>query len=298
MHRQGCQIMHPFRVFSVLLVLVAPAMQHQLREMSLVPVFPFDVEVALLFPRPNETYRAIYPFPIVFAISSAVRAWPYGLFVRWYLTSLDSYPYQQGDFGDLNDTSFAGVTSGFMDPAVDPYYAIAGSGIVSSLNASQWELHWQIDMLQYCSYDLWDGHRLAYGTFNFSVASNGSLPTITTDSCPVNHASFRVLDAMLTPDEVPTDYRYSNTCVVVESQRRSSCNVSVGPELEQDVAAKMLNISGCSANATWPDPENITGYLMCGNRDGVEDEGVMSMRISRLVIWAGLGACALSFLFL
>ncbi|KAF9765095.1 hypothetical protein IL306_002683 [Fusarium sp. DS 682] len=49
------------------------------------PPFPIDLGVSLIFPRPNETYRPVYTFPIVFTLTGAAKAWPYGFKLQWRL---------------------------------------------------------------------------------------------------------------------------------------------------------------------------------------------------------------------
>ncbi|RBA17394.1 hypothetical protein FPRO05_02118 [Fusarium proliferatum] len=40
--------------------------------------FPIGLGVNLIFPRLNETYRPVYPFPIASALTGPAKAWPYG----------------------------------------------------------------------------------------------------------------------------------------------------------------------------------------------------------------------------
>jgi hypothetical protein len=35
-------------------------------------------QLDILFPRPNETYKRVYPFPVVFALHNPAALWPYG----------------------------------------------------------------------------------------------------------------------------------------------------------------------------------------------------------------------------
>ena len=41
--------------------------------------YPVDVEFDLIFPRPGNTYKRIYPFPIICGIRNAAAIWPFQL---------------------------------------------------------------------------------------------------------------------------------------------------------------------------------------------------------------------------
>ncbi|KAG4288710.1 hypothetical protein FPRO06_03532 [Fusarium proliferatum] len=49
------------------------------------PPFPIGLGVSLIFPRLNETYRPVFPFPIAFALTGPAKAWPYGFKLQWRL---------------------------------------------------------------------------------------------------------------------------------------------------------------------------------------------------------------------
>ncbi|KAF6814112.1 hypothetical protein CPLU01_14471 [Colletotrichum plurivorum] len=58
---------------------------------------PADVEVDLVFPKANETYKLIWPFPIIYAIRNAFQLWQENYEVARFSVSwqVSGFPYQE-----------------------------------------------------------------------------------------------------------------------------------------------------------------------------------------------------------
>lgn len=232
--------------------------------------FQFDLGVNLVFPRPNETYRPVYPFPVVFAITGAAEAWPYQFNFRWSLEGNHSWPIRVDDRPLVSDkfpekTTF---TKGQLEPAAEPYYFITGTDIIVNSTSTEWLLIWRLQIAQECE----PGEYGSYGKvgqITFSTSPNGSLPSMsatTGKSCPFEALNLRFLDNGTTPEDV-TKYFYSNSCVVVTDQEGSGdpCKIDTGPRLKSLVAAKMLETASCPSNQLWPDEENLLGPESCSS---------------------------------
>ncbi|KAF4948858.1 hypothetical protein FGADI_9348 [Fusarium gaditjirri] len=228
------------------------------------PPFPIDLGVSLIFPRPNETYRPIYPFPIVFALTGAAKAWPYGFKLQWRLERNWTTPIKKEDvpvvYGSAPDWLYS---SGSLDPATEPYFVINATDIISNTSYTEWELGWSLSVLQECSPGT--ERYWKYGSINFSISSSGSLPSYKPKGpCALEIQNTRFLDNRTTPKEVAGDRR-SESCVVVtdEEGQGDPCSIDTGSELEAMVEAEMLRYAKCPDNQSWPDEENLLGPDSC-----------------------------------
>jgi len=230
------------------------------------PPFPIDLGVSLIFPRPNETYRPVYPFPIVFAFTGATKAWPYGFRLSWSIegnwsspTKIEDLPYDQAYFPER------GYSSGSLKPADEPYYSINGTDRIMNTTSTLWRFGWSLSVLQECSpsnegYSYWKT-----GYFNFSISPNGSLPSFEPKgACPLEIHHLRFLDNRTTPMNV-TEGRFSERCVVVTDVEGEGdpCSIDTGSELEAMVEAEMLRYAECPKNQSWPDEDNLLGPDSC-----------------------------------
>ncbi|RSL63084.1 hypothetical protein CEP54_005416 [Fusarium duplospermum] len=264
--------------------------------------FPIDLQVNLVFPRLNETYRPVYPFPIVFAITGAAEAWPYEFSFSWWMEGNHSYPIQIDDLplasGELPEKTF--FTEGNLEPAVEPYYFIDGKGLVANSTSTEWQLGWEFWISQECE----PGEHGSYSKRGeigwFSTSPNGSLPSMaatTEKSCPLEIMHLRFLENKTTPEDVK-EWRFSNSCVVVTDQEGSGdpCKIDTGHELDSLVAAKMLEVASCPTNQSWPDEQNLRGPESCGflYPKPAEEDAANILSQSR-AFWVALGAIVFGF---
>ncbi|KAL6365292.1 hypothetical protein LRP88_01279 [Fusarium phalaenopsidis] len=261
--------------------------------------FPFDLGVNLVFPRPNETYRPVYPFPVVFAITGAAEAWPYQFNFRWSLEGNHSWPIRVDDRPLVSDkfpekTTF---TRGQLEPAAEPYYYITGTDLVVNSTSTEWLLIWRLQIAQECE----PGEYGSYGKvgqITFSTSPNGSLPSMSATSgkpCPFEALHLRFLENGTTPEDVKR-YRYSNSCVVVTDQEGSGdpCKIDTGSKLKSLVTAKMLETASCPVNQSWPDEENLRGPESCSflYPEPAEEDAANTLSHS-MAFWAAVGTFAL-----
>lgn len=160
------------------------------------PPFPIDLGVSLIFPQPNETYRPVYPFPIVFALTGATKA---GFKLQWRLEGNWTTPIKKEDvpivYGSAPDWLYS---SGSLDPATEPYFVINATGIMGNTSYTEWELGWSLSVLQECSPG--PERYWKYGSINFSTSSSGLLPNYKPKGpCPLEIQHTRFLDNRTTP---------------------------------------------------------------------------------------------------
>ncbi|KAF5570415.1 hypothetical protein FPHYL_1251 [Fusarium phyllophilum] len=230
------------------------------------PPFPIDLGVSLIFPRPYETYRSVYPFLIVFAFTGAAKAWPYGFRFSWSVEGnwssgikVEDLPYNKAYFLER------GYSSGSLKPADEPYHSIIGTEMIMNTSSTTWELGWSLSVLQECSpeeggYSYWKT-----GYLNFSISPDSSLPSYKPkNACPLEIHHLRFLDNRTTPKSV-TEGRVSERCVVVTDQEGEGgpCSIDTGQELATMVRAEMLKYAGCPDNQSWPDEKNLIGPQSC-----------------------------------
>ncbi|EXA01835.1 hypothetical protein NW765_003432 [Fusarium oxysporum] len=228
------------------------------------PPFPIDLGVSLIFPQPNETYRPVYPFPIVFALTGATKAWPYGFKLQWRLEGNWTTPIKKEDvpivYGSAPDWLYS---SGSLDPATEPYFVINATGIMGNTSYTEWELGWSLSVLQECSPG--PERYWKYGSINFSTSSSGLPPNYKPKGrCPLEIQHTRFLDNRTTPKGVTGDRR-SESCVVVTDQEGEGdpCSIDTGHELATMVRAEMLRYAECPDNQSWPDEKNLLGPDSC-----------------------------------
>lgn len=113
---------------------------------------PQRLSAHLVFPR-NSTYRAAYPFPIVFALANPAAFWPFDFQFRWRLEAWDP---------ELNRTRM--TTGGFEGLAHrqaaldapgaaprDPLLVINSTGILVGLTGTHATLSWSMGYSRNCS---------------------------------------------------------------------------------------------------------------------------------------------------
>ncbi|EXK32524.1 hypothetical protein FOMG_12693 [Fusarium oxysporum f. sp. melonis 26406] len=201
------------------------------------PPFPIDLGVSLIFPQPNETYRPVYPFPIVFALTGATKA---GFKLQWRLEGNWTTPIKKEDvpivYGSAPDWLYS---SGSLDPATEPYFVINATGIMGNTSYTEWELGWSLSVLQECSPG--PERYWKYGSINFSTSSSALLPNYRPKGpCPLEIQHTRFLDNRTTPKGIDT-----------------------GHELATMVRAEMLRYAECPDNQSWPDEKNLLGPDSC-----------------------------------
>lgn len=138
--------------------------------------FPANIEIDIIFPR-NETYAAVAPFPIVFAIQNAKAAWDFGFHFDWELSNESGLQDSGGLFAE-NTTQFP------SDPYIFINYTLGledwGS---SAADLRSWNLSWTFSFYGNCtdtadSWELQTGVTNSAGTMQFSSVAGGASPDI------------------------------------------------------------------------------------------------------------------------
>jgi len=220
------------------------------------PTYPVDVEVDIIFPRPGETYKRIYPFPVVYVVRNAAAIWPFEFSFNWMIRSNGLF-----DSGDLppyeGQESTQLRTSGKLPDGQDPFYAItAVHEVVNATEAEVVQFIWSFDIYANCTIPpsnakpdvLGAGFYSINNAFSFNLSDDGELPDFSAgDRCPDALHAVRL-------SAVSDD----GGCVMVEDGgvEPDPCQIKQREDLGTVVAEKMLSAIRCDEERQWPD-ENL-----------------------------------------
>jgi hypothetical protein len=238
---------------------------------------PTTLERDLVFPRENETYLRIYPFPLVFAVQEAKNVWPYGLRVRWTLFGwTPDGPNSTTDIGGMPEAPRR--TQGEYPRGDDnALYIVNATGALMNNSLPNWTLHWGFNFDSSC-YTPPVEPRISYvreGKVSFFVTNDttiGKLPDIALKegSCPRPLGTMRFDSqsfhgnclAPLLPDADP---------------KPDPCRVVADESLAAQVTRTMLEEASCPS-ATWPDPTGLLGYCPWYMRNETSQEPSISAK--------------------
>lgn len=204
---------------------------------------PRLLEVDVVFPR-NDTYRPIFPFPIVVAVRGAPATVHHGLDVLL----------------DLGPVGMAGRPVGRLDlepddlvMATDPYYIIDEDIHLINSTSPHWQLHWRFLLDPNCTATPDDptaqnNYTEFEGSIHFTLGDEGKLPDIVSsdNSCPAPIASFNVTDmGSYVPRNGP------NSCLELVDKRPDPCAVKGTASLASKVKSRMERLL-CKGEA-WPE---------------------------------------------
>lgn len=239
--------------------------------------FPATLEVDLIFPRMNETYPRVYPFPVVFAIQGASAAWPHELSFSWDAFDADRTRHVSGMLPDFSkggnasspDLAMVPWTQGDLPEGNDPPYVIAGIDLIANSSSSAFSMTWSALFRRDCTAE------------GVETGTGGSKPDI------VGSVQWRIADDAPKLSIVPADgscpqTRTPNTlglagaaegdatCVMLEDGARlrpepQPCAVKASPELASRVTQSMLATSRCTG-VSWPD-ERLVGRCEISSKD-------------------------------
>lgn len=235
--------------------------------------FPATLEVDLIFPRNNEGYSRIYPFPFVFAIQGAAAAWPHEFSFTWEAFDGDRSHHDLGaqpDFsGAGNKSSSMAIkqyTSGNLPEGNDPLYVIAGTDLIVNSPSSYFSMTWSADFHQNCSTNGTKSDPASFtrpritGLVRFTISDlDPELHIAPPDgSCPRPNDTKvdtpNTLGLAGFADDEPT-------CIILDEDnlrpKPDPCAVKGSPELASRVTQSMIATSRCTG-VSWPD-EKLTG---------------------------------------
>lgn len=247
--------------------------------------FPATLEVDLIFPRMNETYPRVYPFPVVFAIQGALAAWPHEFSFSWDVFDSDRTSHVSGmlpDFSkDGNDSSSSTAepwTKGDLPEGNDPLYVIAGIDLFALSSSANFSMTWSALFRRNCTAD---GVETATGGTKPDII--GSVQwTISDDApelsiVPVDKSCPRPEDTMTRTDNtlgLAGAAEGDPTCIVLDDAnlrpKPDPCAVRASPELASRVTQSMLATSRCTG-VSWPD-DKVVGRCEINSSDDDDDD--------------------------
>lgn len=169
---------------------------------------PTTLQLDLVYPRPNEAHRIVYPFPIVFAIHGAKNLWPYHLKIRWSLVYEENPNHGEvvdgGAFNDNDTFASPQWTEGdYPSGDEDPFYYISWARAIGRSDSAQYRLSWFITLPANCTEEdtspsdidsyppdyeqPWSPY--IHGSANFSVSNDAPLDLVR-DSCLLVNETF------------------------------------------------------------------------------------------------------------
>lgn len=210
---------------------------------------PRLVEVDLIFPR-NDTYRPVFPFPLVVAVRGAAAALKHGLLVQLFVgTSTRSMDLS----GSLEPKDFLEL------PSADPYYWILLDWHIINSTSPHWRFDWSLSLDPNCTATpdkpmAQNNYTSLDGSVYFTIDKQGKLPDIvpSVDSCPLPIASFN----MTCPGSGYVPYRGPDNCFAYIDQLPDPCPVKATPSLESKVTMQAALCEG----QDWP---NNTQKFFC-----------------------------------
>ncbi|OAA44205.1 hypothetical protein NOR_03933 [Metarhizium rileyi] len=224
-------------------------------------------EVDLVFPRANETYQRVYPFPIVFAIQNPAPVWPHNFQLFWQTGSVVDDEPPRFDCNRLPARGAELWTSG----------SYKGTGLLNKIYAAEvymnntiekWYLAWHITMIRNCTDDR-NGVALsprrpeAEGKIYFTFNRDGKLPDIVqakeSAACPLPVWTVNivdVLDSHVARNQSQYGDKTNSMCPVFDVRdphpSPRPCEAKPTEELARNVSREMLSTAKCAGVHSWP----------------------------------------------
>ncbi|KAF9871457.1 hypothetical protein CkaCkLH20_11104 [Colletotrichum karsti] len=252
-----------------------------------------QIEVDLIFPQPNKTYKPIYPFPVVFAIRNASQLWlPHGQALPFQLSwSVTGYT-RHGPNGTIDDRKAFGEQlwtskdTDAPDPENDTVIFVDAPRNLADKTQRDFWLHYHAILLETCGADtaVGKGEDVRFAdVVSFSVdPDNGEIPDFedTMMTCPTFIGSYAIEDT-------------SKNCAAMAPNASVPAPDPCGIRGERGdlaawVRAKMLQRASCE-NGTWPDRGGTLAPGVCNeveSRGAKVFGGEMSGRSAGLVVLA------------
>jgi hypothetical protein len=239
------------------------------------------VRVDAVFPRNNTVYQPLYPFPIVFAIHNFDKVWNSQPSIVWWLYRLDG-DRLPGDTkpSAIDNGEIAWDNSRLQDTWAPPpsmFLAINYTKHLQDAVPSRHSLR-----IQYNVGKLDCPPRLLFDEIFFSITNittSDTMPDVKSFSgCPRPLGNFDV--------GIPPESNWTCSTTPVAEVSKLPCLFSGDQRTFDDVANKMVNVSGC-LGATWPGGPNTTlprGGIACKSGVPVKPSEGSQMRYSSAAI--------------
>ncbi|KID86083.1 hypothetical protein MGU_06775 [Metarhizium guizhouense ARSEF 977] len=223
-------------------------------------------EIDLVFPRANETYQRVYPFPIVFAIQNPAPVWPHNFQLFWQTGSVGEEPSRF----DCDRLPLRGAdlwTSGnYSGPQT--MTKIYSAGVYINSTVEQWYLAWHMTMLRNCTQGnnrvtLAPKRPVAEGKIFFNVSRGGKPPDVfqgnESTACPLPLWTVNIVDRV-DSHAARNQSQYGDStntmCPVFDPDdahpRPEPCQAKATEELARNVTREMLSTAKCANLHSWP----------------------------------------------
>ncbi|KAI9367407.1 hypothetical protein BJX61DRAFT_547510 [Aspergillus egyptiacus] len=249
----------------------------------LTPAAAETVELDLVFPR-NETYRPIYPFPIVFALRNPAALWPFDFTLtaklEWWSheenrTASTSAGFDQLGHFPNSDSGAYDHSPVYPDDLGDPLFIINSSIAVADIRQDTTAaISWDFGLQRNCTADRF------LGRVELSFASDGVLPSFANDvdeeQCPVVAVGAIGIAGQMQPTGPEADI---GTCAILQEEQPEPdpCALTIDKELATRVAEAMMASIYCDGATGWPDPTATScEQLSVGSRTVKDTPGWIS----------------------
>lgn len=234
---------------------------------------PLDktVELDLVFPTPDETYKRMYPFPIVFAFQGMKTAWPHHLEMSWEVGGQGddnvSWLRPSGLFPRdlppevLGDADSLPWTEGESPGGLDTFFFVVGVSNVFNSSATTFDINYDFSFHFNCSINKETGRIEgkygnmvpASGKVSFRVGDDGLDPEVTLpgDKCATGLSATQVKSSL----NSGIGFTEGPPCPILDEENLypelSPCQVELPEDLQSSVESLMLETARCTTGM-WP----------------------------------------------
>ncbi|RYO97207.1 hypothetical protein DL763_002868 [Monosporascus cannonballus] len=262
---------------------------------------PANVELDLIFPRANRTYKPVWPFPVVFGIRNVSQLWYNDQDVLEFLFSWNLYGYNDTatrNIGQsLRGTQFGSAwwdtfkqqrEIGRPSDGLFLHVYVARRDMVNATER-HFRLTYATELRRTCTrnYDLNYNPKTVFSEdfIDFSTDPDAAeFPDILSGGpCPTYATNFEVADSrrdltgMVCPVMAP------------EVPSPNPCGLKVDETIAARAKEEILEMAGCP-NGTWPDPEGKLSRFFCNANQGTAQTAVYPVMMAFLsaiaMLWA------------
>jgi hypothetical protein len=228
-----------------------------------------NIQMDLVFPVVNNTYKPVYPFPIVFGFSNASSALAYGQSLSWSLVARNSSsatglsiqqavienPFGLASTGKVGSYYLVIEAVANDLPNITETNGVMGVDSLANATAAQgfMELTYKFT-IENCATEE-NGINFISGSTTFFInQETGEIPNIGANdgSCAEPLGALGIIN----PQQPSSQHSSGNSCATTTATNTSvvQCGTQIGSTVGELVSQAMLNASHCSGKGiTWPD---------------------------------------------
>ena len=280
------------------------------------------LELDLVFPRPNVTYKPTYPFPLVFAFQGMEEAWPHhvGMSTRVRVATLEAGKYDTTETSRFpDDLPYEERTNSYDYPSSrytvgdspggrdTVFFTVGLSNVVNSTEKTIWvtyDVFFQVNCTM-------NDHRplvvkqsvgsvvLQEGEVTFNLdAENGldPIPGLTEeDECVTGLATIQMRGSI--EGYGPGILGQRQVCPVLDEEdlhpEPEPCRVSLPEDMHSSVASLMLQTASCTTGS-WPAETLVApcGHDMSASADDDDDSAASYVFPPTAVLLGGVAGLA------